>query len=190
MVLQLPMELYHSIKQSVQMLEVMVVRHASPHVLPDIFLGIEFRCIGWQPFELDLMSVRFQQPLHNLRAMGFVIVDEQNHPALRMGWQLICPGDGGQQSPKTYIVATMMNHVDRPASDDINSAPVPALGRSHPGRQNDTLLSNRHPTPRDSRKQTHFSRVSEKKDEFWSGLSFQFTDSFFSLQRVQDPAYA
>jgi len=189
-VLQLLMELFHGIQQRIQLLEVMIVRHVSAHMLPDIFLRVELRRIGWQPFNLDLMSVRFQQLTDNLGAMGFIIINEQNHLALRVRGQLIGPGDGGQQSPKAYIVATTMNHVDCPASDGINGTPVPALRRSHPGRQNNTLLSNTHPATCDGRQQAHFGRISKEENEFWSGLSFQFTNACFSLLRVQDPVYA
>lgn len=126
------MEICQSIQQSVQLLEVMIVRHASPHVLPDIFMGVEVRHMGRQLFNLDLMSARFRRPTSNLRAAGFVIINEQNHHALGVSLQLICPGDGGQRSPKVDNVATAMNHIDCPASDGINGSPVPALRHSHP----------------------------------------------------------
>lgn len=189
-IFQLLVELFHGIQQSLQLLEVVIVRYASPHMLPDIFLWVEFRRIGWQPFNLNLMSMRFQQLTDDLGAMGFIIINKQNHLAPRVSRQLIGPGDGGQQSPKADIVAPTVNHVDCPASDGINGTPVPALRRAHPGRQNHTLLANTAPATRDGRKQAHFGRISEQENEFWSGLRFQFTDSFFSQLPVQDPVYA
>jgi hypothetical protein len=49
------------IQQDAQLPEVVVMRHPSPHMLPDVFLGIKLRRVGWQLFDLDLTPAFLQQ---------------------------------------------------------------------------------------------------------------------------------
>ena len=113
------------------MIEVMVVRTTSPHMLPNVLLWVQLRRVGRQPFELDLLAVLLQQPLNRLRFVCSVVVNKQHHPALWMFWQRIRPRDGCQQTPEAHIVAATMNDVHRPACQRFNSTPVPALGGTH-----------------------------------------------------------
>ena len=66
-----------------------------------------------------------------LRAMSLVIVHIQEHLPLRMLGQLEVARDGGQQTTKTNVVASLMDNVDRLAGQDIDRTPVPSLLRSY-----------------------------------------------------------
>ena len=179
----------NSSQYNLQLLEVMVVRYASPHMLPDIFLGIQLRGVGWQPFDSDLMPVFLQQLANRFGLVRLVVVHKQDHLAFWMIGQLVGPRDGGQQMSEANVVAPVMNHMHCLTSDWINSSPVPTLRCSHAGRQDHSLLANFRPAAGDGSKQTHLGRVCEKDDQLSAGLGLQFNDSFFSPQRGQSLAY-
>jgi hypothetical protein len=170
--------------------KVIVVRHAASHILPDILLRIQLWRVGRQPFEPDLVTMSLQQLLDTFRLMRSVVVNEQNDPAFWMGRQIVRSRDGGQQSPEAHIVALVVNHMHSSSGDGINSTPIPALCRPHTRCQDGPLLTYGRPTPGDGWKRTYLGRVSEKENQVRPGLSFQLSDTFFSLRRGQDLAYA
>ena len=119
-----------------------------------------------------------------------VIVNKQDHFALRMSRQLIGSRDGGQQASEPNVVAAAMNHMHRLAGDWVDSAPIPAFRGSHTGCQDDALLSNGRPAAGDGWQQAHFGGVSEQKDKRWANLALQISNPFFSPRPAQDPACA
>ncbi len=187
---QLLMELVGCIQQSIHFLEVVVMRHAPAHVLPDVFLRIQLWRVSWQPHHADPVFVLLQQPLNYLGTMGPVIVHKQRHLAFWVSGQLIGARDSCQQTAEAHIVAPRMDHVQRLSGDRIDSSPVPALGSFRSGCQDDPLVTNARPTARDGGQQAQLSRVSQQQDVLWSRLSLQLCDLFFSPRPVQDPAYA
>lgn len=189
-ILQLSVELFHRLQQGIYMLEVMIVRHATSHVLPDFLLRVQFWRVGWQPFKLNPVSVLLQQLENGFCLMRLVIVHKENNSPLWMSRQSIGSRNGSQQSPESNVVPTLMDHRHRLSCDGVHCTPVPALRCTHAGRQNDSLLSNARPTAGDRWEQTHLGRISKQKDLFWTGLSFPVSDLFFSLQPGQGLAYA
>jgi len=172
------------------MLEVVIVRHAPSHVLPDVLLSVQLRRVGWQPFKLNPVFVLLQQPENGPRLVRLVVVDKEDDLAFRMSSQIIGSRNSCQQSPKANIVPPLMNHGHRFACDGVHCTPVPTFCRTHTGCEDDPLPSNARPAAGDRREQAHLGRVSEEKDLFWTGLSFSVSDLFFSLRRGQGPAYA
>lgn len=172
------------------MLKVMVMCHATSHILPDILLGIQLWRVGRQPLDLDAVIVPLQQVLDTLRFMRFVIVDEQNNPTFWIGRQIVGSRDSGQQSSEAHIVAPVVDHIHSPSGDGLNSAPVPPLGCPHTRCQDDPLLANGRPATGDGWKRPDLSRVSEEENQVRSSLSFQLSNAFFSLQGGRDLAYA
>ena len=131
-----------------------------------------------------------QQLLDHLGLVGSVIVYEHNHPALWMGRQLVRPRNGGQQTSEADVVAPRMDYMHSMTRKWVDRSPIPAFLGTHAGRQDDPLLSNGHPAASNRREQTEFGRVAKQQDLFWPGRGSQLTDPFFSLQRVEDLAYA
>ena len=172
------------------MLKVMVVCHAASHILPDILLRIQLWRVGRQPLDLDLVVMPLQQVLDKLCLMRFIIVNEQNDSASWVGWQIVGSRDSSQQPPEANVVAAAMNYIHRSAGDGINNTPIPSLRRPHTRRQDGSLLANGRPAAGDSWKRTYLGRISEEENQVRSGLRFQFSDTFFSLRRGQDLAYA
>lgn len=168
----------------------MVMCHAASHILPDILLRIQLWGVGRQPLDLDLVSMPLQQLLDAFRFMGFVIVNEKNNLAFRMGRQIVGSRNGSQQPPEAHIVAPLVDHVHSSSGDGVNGAPIPPFCRPRTWCQNSPLLANGCPATGDSWKRTYLGRVSEEKNRVWSGLSFQLSDAFFSLRKGLDLAYA
>jgi hypothetical protein len=187
---ELSVELLHRLQQRIHMLEVMVVCHTPSHVAPDILLRIQFWRVGWQPFELNPVTVLLQQPRNGFRLVRLVVVDKEHHLALRVSRQFIGPRNSSQQSPKPHAVATSMDDRHRLAGDRIHCAPVPALRHMHARCQNDPLLTDARPAARDRWEQAHLGRISQEKDPLWAGLSFPVRNLLFSLRRGQGLAYA
>lgn len=185
---QLLVKLFHRLQQGVHMFKVMIMRHAPSHVPPDVFLWIQFGRVGWQPFKLNPVLVLLQQVANSFCFVRPVIVDIENDLALRMSRQLTSSRNGSQQTPKPNIVATMVDHRYRLACDRVHGTPVPALGCTHTGCQNDSLLADARPAASDCRKQTHLGRICKEENLLRAGFGLVISNAFFSLRR--DPGLA
>ena len=97
---ELLVELVECIQEDIHLLEVMVVCDAATHMLPDIFLRVQFWCIRRQPLDLNLMVVLCQQLLYDFGLMCLVVVDEQDDLPFWMVRQGIGPRNRGQQAPE------------------------------------------------------------------------------------------
>ena len=179
----------YSLQQGIYSLKVVIMCHTASHILPDILLRVQLWRVGRQPLDLNLVPMPLQQLVDTFCLMCFVIVDEQNNLAFWVRRQIIGPRNGGEQSPETHIVATAMNHMHASTGDRINGAPIPPLCCSHTWCEDGPLLANGCPTTSDGWKRTYLGRISEEENQVWSGLRFQFSDVFFSLQRGQNLAY-
>ena len=78
------------------------------HLLPNIFLGVQLRCVRRQPLDMDLMVVFFQELADDLGIMSLVIVHKQDDLAHWMSRQLIGSGDGSQQTSEANIIAALV----------------------------------------------------------------------------------
>lgn len=75
-----------------------------------------------------------------------------------------------------------------PATWQADQTEVPALGCTHTGCQNDSLLADARPAAGDCREQTYLGRICKEQDLLRAGLGFVLSNAFFSLRR--DPSLA
>lgn len=184
------MKLPGCVYQCIHFFKVVIVGHAPAHMLPDIFLRVQFWRVRRQPLNLDLMIMLLQHTMNDLGIMSSVIVHEQRQRALRMSRQFISARDRCQQTAEADIVATPMDHLHGLSGYRIDSTPIPVLACPHARRQDDPLLANARPAAGDGGQQAQLGRITKQQDVLCICLRLQISDFFFSPRPVQDLAYA